>query len=100
MVLFRLVSRGFRRKAGLLYPEKKINLIYRQMKNVSLFVTNSYSLLYLINFYERNCTQEEQIIDFELTREMKDNEKLSFKILLQFLCEKDYAIISLKIVPV
>lgn len=53
-----------------------------------------------MNFYERNCTQEEQIIDFELTREMKDNEKLSFKILLQFLCEKDYAIILLKIVPV
>lgn len=53
-----------------------------------------------MNFYERNCTQEEQIIDFELTREMKDNEKLSFKILLQFLCEKDYAIISPKIVPV
>ena len=100
-MLFRLVSRGFRRKAGLLYPEKKINLIYRQMKNVSLFVTNLYSSLYLINFYERNCTQEEhKIIDFELTREMKDNEKLSFKILLQFLCEKDYAIISPKIVPV
>lgn len=54
-----------------------------------------------MNFYERNCTQEEhKIIDFELTREMKDNEKLSFKILLQFLCEKDYAIISPKIVPV